>query len=163
MILLGQKWGALIACLLVLCVPAAAEARKMSRGERAVVNRINDLRASYGLGALKGDRKLARAARAHSRDMLRADFFAHTSSNGTSTFDRVRRYKRVSLIGETLAYMPKGGATSARSVVFMWINSPSHLAVLTTRRFRRVGISKRRGELNGQRVTIWTADFSTRR
>ena len=161
----GQTIRTLVAaCLMSLCVLSApAQAGRMTPGERKVVKRINGLRASYGLRPVHGDRKLARAADAHSRDMLRADFFAHTSSNGTSPFERIRRYRNRKVVGETLAYMPRGSSASAKAVVNMWINSAPHLNVLTTRRFRRVGISKRRGELYGQRVTIWTADFSSRR
>ena len=59
--------------------------------------------------------------------MLRADFFAHSSSNGTSPFDRIRRYRHSRAVGETLAYVPKGGRTTARAVVKMWMNSPPHL------------------------------------
>lgn len=135
----------------------------MRGDEQKVVKRINALRASYGLEDVRADRKLARAAGAHGRDMLRGDFFAHSSSNGTSPFDRIRRYRNSRLVGETLAYMPAGGRTSAGAVMNMWIDSPPHLGVLTTARFRRVGIDKRRGTLYGQKVTIWTADLSSRR
>lgn len=149
---------------MAFCVLAAPSAQaRMTGGERKVVKRINSLRASYGLADVRRDGRLARAAAAHSRDMLRADFFAHSSSNGTSPFERIRSYRSSRLVGETLAYTPKGGATSARAVVNMWIDSPGHLSVLTTARFRRVGVDKRRGVLNGQRVTVWTADFSSRR
>ena len=135
----------------------------MTRGERAVVKRINALRADHGLKRVRSDGRLARAADAHSRDMLRNDFFAHSSSNGRTTSDRVRRYRRAKLIGETLAYMPQGGRTSARAVVGMWIRSAPHLETLTMRRFRRIGVSKQRGRLDGRRVTVWTVDLSTRR
>ncbi len=161
----GQTKRTLVAaCLMAMCVLCApSQAAAMTAGERAVVKRINGLRASYGIGALRGDSKLARAADVHSKDMLKADFFAHTSSNGTSPSDRIRRFRNSRAVGETLAYMPKGGRTSAKAVVDLWINSQPHLNVMITRKFRRVGISKRRGRLYGQRVTIWTADFSSRR
>lgn len=159
----GFTTRALVACLMTFGVLGASADASMTRAERAVVKRVNGLRASYGLHAVRGDARLARAADSHGADMLRQDFFAHTSSNGTSTYDRVQRFRRSRLIGETLAYMPKGGRTSARSVVDMWINSPPHLEVLTTARFRRIGVDKRRGRLYGQRVTVWTLDLSSRR
>ena len=153
---------ALLACLMMLGLTAPAQAR-MTRAERAVVARVNDLRTGYGLRAVHGDARLARAADSHSADMLNQDFFAHASSNGTSTYDRVQHFRRSRLIGETLAYMPKGGRTSARSVVNMWIASPPHLQVLTTARFRRIGVDRRRGTLNGLRVTVWTLDLASQR
>jgi uncharacterized protein YkwD len=140
-------------------VPAAHA--RMSRAERAVVKRVNRLRADYGLRGLHRDRRLARAADSHSRDMLRSNFFAHESSNGESPYNRVRRYRRVNLVGETLAYQPVIGNTSPAQIVRMWKQSPGHLAVLTTGRFRRIGVAKRRGVLFGQKVTVWTADLSS--
>jgi uncharacterized protein YkwD len=163
--LLGQKWfRALIVCALMsmtVLVPAAQA--RLSRAERSVVTRVNRLRADRGLHALRANRRLSRAAEAHNRDMLHADFFAHESSNGTSTYDRIQHYRHSNLIGETLAYMPTAGDASARSIVRMWVKSPGHLAVLTTGRFRRIGVAKRRGTLFGKRVTVWTADLASRR
>lgn len=161
---LGQKHLCALACALMMIAifPNAAEAR-VSRAERSAVKRINGMRAEVGLKRLRIDRRLARAADAHSRDMLRAEFFAHASSDGTSTSDRVRRYRRSSLIGETLALMPVLGNTSAAAIVNMWRNSAGHYATLTTRGFRRIGIAKRRGKLFGQKVTVWTADLASRR
>jgi uncharacterized protein YkwD len=164
-ILLGQIFRRAVLCALMsitLVIPAAAQA-KMSRAERAVVKRVNKLRASHGLRALRGDDRLAKAADVHSRDMLHKQFFAHDSSNGTSTYNRVHRYRHSNLIGETLAYQPIQGDTSPRAIVNMWINSPGHLAVLTTGRFSRMGVAKRRGKLFGERVTIWTADLASAR
>ncbi len=157
----GQKYRVLLVCALTSMLLSAPAAQALSRAERSVVKRINRLRADHGLRALRTDRKLARAANAHSRDMLRADFFAHTSSNGTSTYNRVRHYRRSNWIGETLAYQPVAGNTSAAAIVRMWRNSPGHLAVLTDRRFRRIGVAKRRGMLWGQKVTMWTADLTS--
>ena len=144
---------------MMVVVPAAQA--KMSRAERAVIKRVNKLRAQHGLRGLHRDRRLARAADAHSRDMLNAGFFAHESSNGTGTYDRVRRYRRSNLIGETLAYQPVAGNASPAQIVRMWRQSPGHLAVLTTKRFRRIGVAKRRGVLFGQKVTVWTADLAS--
>jgi uncharacterized protein YkwD len=145
---------------IMVAVPASAQAR-MSRAERAVVKRINQLRADHGVRGVHRDRRLARAADVHSRDMLRAQFFAHNSSNGTDTATRVRRYRHSNLVGETLAYQPVRGDTSPKAIVRMWIESPGHLAVLTDGRFRRIGVAKRRGMFHGERVTMWTADLAS--
>lgn len=150
-----------VSALMPMLVTVPAAQAKMSRAERAVVKRVNKLRAEHGLRGLHRDRRLARAADAHSRDMLRSGFFAHESSNGTSTYHRVRRYRRSNLIGETLAYQPVAGNTSPAQIVRMWRQSPGHLAVLTTKRFRRIGVAKRRGVLFGQKVTVWTADLAS--
>lgn len=152
--------GALVCALTsTVLVPNAAEAR-MNRAEKRVVKGVNAVRAANGLPRLHRDRRLARAADAHSRDMLRAGFFAHPSSDGTSPVDRIRRFKPAGALGETLAYTPLRGPHGPRAVVRMWVNSPGHLAVMRAPGLRRVGVAKRRGTLNGVRVLVWTADYA---
>ena len=53
----------------------------------SVIRAINRARAAHGLRRLRAGRRLARAADAHSRSMLRADFFSHGAFS-----QRVRRY-----------------------------------------------------------------------
>jgi uncharacterized protein YkwD len=146
--------------LLVLSFAAAAPAAqagspRLDRGERSVIRAINRARASHGLHRLLAGRRLARAADAHTRNMLRADFFSHGSFT-----QRVRRYVRYRSIGETLAMTSR---CSARTVVRMWLNSPTHRAVLLSGRFRRVGVGRRLGRLGSSRACLFTADFASRR
>jgi uncharacterized protein YkwD len=136
--------------------PAAqAGGPRIDSGERAVIRAINRARASHGLRRLRAGSRLARAADAHSRNMLRSDFFAHGSFA-----QRVRRYVRYRNIGETLAMTSR---CSARLVVRMWLNSSSHRAVLLSGRFRRVGVGRRVGRLGSSRACLVTADFASRR
>jgi len=146
--------------LLVLSFAAAAPAAeaagpRIDRGERTVIRAINRARASYGLRRLRANRRLARAADAHSRTMLRADFFAHGSFA-----QRVRRYVRLRSIGETIAMTSR---CRPRTVVRMWLNSPGHRAVLLSGRYRRVGVGRRLGRLGSSRACLVTADFGSRR
>jgi uncharacterized protein YkwD len=120
-----------------------------------VIRAINRARASHGLRRLLTGRRLARAADAHSRSMLRADFFSHGAFS-----QRVRRYVRYRSIGETIAMTSR---CSAGTVVRMWLNSPSHRAVLLSSRFRRVGVGRRLGRLGSSRACLVTADFASRR
>jgi uncharacterized protein YkwD len=155
----GLNWRALLCASISMLVVAPSAQAHMSRSERGVIKRVNVLRAQRGLPALRADDRLARAARAHSRDMARRHFFDHPSSNGTSAYNRVRRYRRSKMIGETLAFAPVGDATPA-AIMKMWINSPPHLTVLTTAAFRRMGVARHRATLNGERVVLWTADLA---
>jgi uncharacterized protein YkwD len=154
---------ACLSALVVLVAPQSAAAAKhgMNRKESRLIRQINAMRVASGLRACKGNARLATAADAHSEDMSHVGFFAHTSSDGTDPFNRVGRYVHKHGMGETLAYVPVGADTSARHVFNMWMASPPHLAVLTTGSFRRIGIARRHGRLNGQRVIFWTADFTT--
>jgi len=146
--------------LLVLSFAAAAPAAqagspRLDRGERSVIRAINRARASLGLRRLLAGGRLARAADAHSRNMLRADFFSHGAFS-----QRVRRYVHYRSLGETIAMTSR---CSARRVVRMWLNSPSHRAVLLSGKFRRVGVGRRLGRLGSSRACLVTADFASRR
>jgi len=142
--------------------PRAAADVRLSRSEISMIRLINDIRGRYRLRRLGVSRSLSRAAEGHSRDMLRRDFFDHTSSDGTSTFTRVRRYARARSVGETLAMIPRrrGGAGL---VVRMWMNSPPHRAVLLGSGFRRIGLARRWGRLGSSMQSVVTADFASRR
>jgi uncharacterized protein YkwD len=147
---------ALTTLFFVASAPAAqAAGPRLDRGERAIVRAINRVRAHQGLRRLHAGHRLARAADAHSRSMLRADYFAHGAFAS-----RVRRYASFKRVGETLAWSSRCGA---RTFVRMWMRSPGHRAVLLSRGFRRVGIGRRTGRLGSRRACVVTADFASRR
>lgn len=145
----------------------AADAKRskarVDRTERQVVRIINQVRRANGLERVTSSRRLARSADYHSRDMIRRDFFAHSSSNGTSMAKRVRRYSRAGRVGENIAYTSghaKRGV--ARRIVGMWLASPSHRAVLLSPGFRKIGVARRKGKIGSQKVQVFTADLSSR-
>jgi uncharacterized protein YkwD len=145
--------------------PAPAQgSAKTDRSERKVIRLVNRIRGRGGLPRISRSPALMRSADYHSWDMLRADFFAHTSANGQSMSDRVRRFKPAARIGENLAWVPrKRGRNSASAVVRMWMESPGHRAVILNSGFRRIGIGRRTGSLGRTRAIVYTADFSSRR
>jgi uncharacterized protein YkwD len=147
--------------MLVLAAPAAAAGPRLGRTERAIVRTIDRHRAAYGMRQVRPSLPLARAADAHSADMLRANYFAHSSSNGTSFGTRIHRYVRAGHIGETLAMLTScRGRRAAHLVVSMWMHSPVHRALLLTRGFHRVGVALRRGRLGSRHACVVTADFA---
>ena len=77
--------------------------------------------------------------------MLDANYFAHSSRDGGSFDNRVRRFARHRALGETLAWLSGCGRRSAGRVVSMWMNSPPHRAVVLSAQYRRVGVGKRTG------------------
>ena len=124
---------ALVLCtlttLLVLSFAAAAPAAqagspRLDRGERSVIRAINRARASHGLRRLLTGRRLARAADAHSRNMLRANFFSHGAFS-----QRVRRYVRYRSIGETIAMTSRCSAAHRRADVAELPEPPRRAAV----------------------------------
>ena len=140
--------------------PAASAGPRLNATEREVIQRLNDARAQHGLGPLRPARSLNRAADRHSRDMLVRDFFDHPSSDGTPFDQRVRRFARASMVGETLASLPDryGGAAT---VVQIWMTSPAHRAIVLDPRLTRVGVGRRWGTLGSTRMAVVTADFAS--
>lgn len=144
---------------------AGGDQSRMDRTERKVLRVVNRIRASHGLRRLYRNRSLSRSADYHCGDMLRANFFAHASSNGTPFDTRVRRFARRSArIGENLAWVSGGGELGiAQRIVSMWMASPSHRAIILTPDFRSVGVARRTGTLGSVRAVVFTADFSSLR
>ena len=142
--------------------PRADAGARLSHSERTMIRLINDVRSGNGLGRLRISRALCRAADAHSRDMLRRDYFDHASSDGTSFDRRVRRYVDARSVAETLAALGQrhGGAAT---VVRMWMASPPHRAVLLGSGFSRIGLARRWGTLGAAGRAVVTADFASGR
>jgi uncharacterized protein YkwD len=152
---------AVVLSAIVLPAPAALAATpRMDHMERTVVRAINHRRSRAGLRAVRGSRSLARAADFHTREMLHANYFAHSSLNGGSFSTRIRRFTRARRVGETLAWVTHCRRHAAHEVVSMWMHSPVHRAILMSGSFHRVGIARRSGSLGRGRACVVTGDFA---
>lgn len=119
---------------------------------------MNEVRAAHGLAPLRLDPRLQRAARSHSGDMLRRNYFAH----GPFVSRLARFGVRGPRVGENLAWGVGTGA-DPRRVVQQWLASPRHRANLLRRGFRRVGLGVRAGTFAGYNgALVVTADFAGR-
>jgi uncharacterized protein YkwD len=122
---------------------AAPSIRNVARIARSILCLLNAERVARRLKPLRHNRKLARAAVGHSRDMVTRGYFAHNGADG----DPVSRIKRagyipragVWTIGENLAY-GTGAAASPAQIVAAWMRSPGHKANILTRGFKEIGI-----------------------
>jgi len=116
----------------------------VARMERAVHDRINAERVSHGLVALGYDAILARTAGAHSDDMLRRGYFAHTNQDGCDPFCRisVEGYAWQNA-GENIYWM-NGYEISveetAALIVKSWMDSPGHRENILNPAFAEEGI-----------------------
>jgi uncharacterized protein YkwD len=146
----------------VLAGPATAQARPASAKAtaaqaRTVKQLINSIRARHGLRPVRADRRLARAARGHSRDMLRRGYFAHEGPDGTPA-SRVRAAGyRFAAVGEVIAW-GTGSLSSPRALVRGWMKSPPHRRIILSRTFREIGV----GLARSGRKAYATADFGRR-
>jgi uncharacterized protein YkwD len=159
--------AAVCTLMVIAILPAVAGASgspRLDRAERSIVRAINTQRAANGLHRVRIAKKLNRAADYHSREMLYGNYFAHPSLNGSPMENRVRRFKRSRRVGETLAMLSGNCRRQmAGQVISMWMNSPSHRAILLSGGFRKVGVARRSGSLGGGRACMVTADFASRK
>jgi uncharacterized protein YkwD len=140
---------------------------RMAGAETQIVKEINRVRAARGLKALTLAQGLRAAAVSHTREMLEANFFDHTSPDGTSFGDRIarsypQRPNRPWSVGETL-YRTTGVLT-ARDVVAGWLDSPGHREILLSAQWREIGIGVARSQSAGSTGigSVATADFGVR-
>jgi uncharacterized protein YkwD len=164
-----------VACLLVPAGIASACDGARSRPTQTTLDRavdaticlINQARSQHALCALRLRGLLERAATAHSRDMVRRDFFSHESPGGSTPQQRIDRTGyldgvRSWAIGETIAWGTGGYATPS-SIVRGWMQSPGHRAILLDRRYRDLGIGIAIGAPSGSGGATFTGDFGARR
>ena len=160
-----MRRGAISVCVVVLfAFFAASEAKSRSATgssaasttrDGALVAAINSVRMLQLLPKLRVDLRLTRAARAHSRDMLRRDYFGHGDFSARIAWFHVRGR----IFEENLAYST--GVMSAKAAVADWLASPPHRTTLLDPSLRRVGVSAPVGAFGGfSTATLVTADFA---
>jgi uncharacterized protein YkwD len=173
----SSRFGLIAFVAMILTLLATAQGA-MARGGKARIDRaehkllgaINAARARHGVPRLALSHRLAYSADFHCWDMLRRNYFGHGAmARRVKRFDTARRH------AETLAYLPKGRtpAEAAREVIEMWLRSPGHRQVLLSRKYRRVGVGRRAGNLGSRPVAdagnpsgslvVYTADFASAR
>ena len=95
----------------------------MDREEANVIRTLNDMRVIMGLMPMEIDLKLCKAARGHSADMQRLDFFSHESPvEGKKTFSDRAKLADTKAHGENIL---KGVASGSKAVE-EWFKSPGH-------------------------------------
>ncbi len=165
----GGRWPLLaIALVLVACAVGAPPAGAAAGTRSAEVLRLlNAARAHHGAPPLRADRRLARAAAAHSRDMVANRYFAHRSRTGERPSRRIARTgwmdgRRRWHVGENLAWGTLRKARPA-AIVAAWLRSPPHRRIMLGRRYRVVGVGVVRGlPFAGSRYgRTYTADFGS--
>jgi uncharacterized protein YkwD len=140
---LSAVLGAPAAVVSSQCRGAAAQHASQARMRRAIRCVINQQRARAGLNPLAANRRLARAASRHARDMARHNYFSHVSLSGKSPLRRVRAAGWRRGVGEALAW-GCGPQASPAAIVAAWLGSAAHRAIILGRG-RVVGIGSKRG------------------
>ncbi|HEX2084514.1 MAG TPA: CAP domain-containing protein [Solirubrobacteraceae bacterium] len=137
--------------------------------EHTVLCLVNRERTSRGLPRLRSNSKLDRAARSHSRNMVRRNFFSHDTPGGLSVLDRAKAHGYRSggglIVGENIAWGSGSWSTPAE-IVDGWMHSSGHRANILHRAFKEIGVGVALGAprpVSGQPAATYTTDFGARR
>jgi hypothetical protein len=128
---------------------------------------LNRQRAAHGLPALQENALLTQASVGHSQEMVRLNYFEHTTPDGRSVGDRLRAvgYQRGfnASAGENIAY-GVGAKASPAAIVGLWMNSPPHRADILRPAFKEIGIgiafgAPEVGPSKQAKAATYTTDF----
>jgi uncharacterized protein YkwD len=108
--------------------------------ESMTVERVNEVRAEYGLGPLTEMPSLTAVARGHSEEMARKGFFSHESPSGMKSRDRVEAAGlKFRALGENILQL-RGPDDPAGEAVDLWMESPSHRKAILDPRYSKTGV-----------------------
>jgi uncharacterized protein YkwD len=116
------------------------------RGARvATLCLLNAQRRRHHERSLRFNRKLARAAVRHARDMVVRRYFSHDAPSGQTFVQRIMSTHYVPrsaswFLGENLAWGSQELSTP-RQIVRAWMASPGHRRNILSRGFREIGIA----------------------
>lgn len=124
--------------------------------ERQVLDLANTFRVAKGTKAVSWSDKAAKAARLHSEDMAKRNYFDHRSPEGTSAGDRMKAQGTglLSIWGENIAV----GFTDAIDAHYGWVNSMGHRTNMLNASFKYLGVGVADG---GDSGIYYTQNFYT--
>jgi uncharacterized protein YkwD len=108
--------------------------------------------------ALKMDEKLRQAARCHSMDMAKLNYFSHDSKDGRSPWDRI---DEAGYTGFGNAENIAAGQGSAESVMESWMSSTGHCNNIMTDGSNEIGVGYAYDDASDF-GRLWTQDFGKR-
>ena len=120
-----------------------------------VITLANNTRAKEGLPPLVENPKLSEAAKNKAEDMLKNDYFAHTSPQGTAPWSWIKQagyqYKAA---GENLAI----NFDTAKEQHSAWMKSSTHRANILNGQYKEIGVAVVKGKIDGQKSVV-TVEF----
>jgi uncharacterized protein YkwD len=130
----------------------------LTQARAALLARVNAERAKAGRPALRLDPRLSEAAQAHAEDMMVHSYYDHSSLDGTTPLDRVRKTGYAPhIVAENIAR----GPFTVDEVMDDWMLSREHRANLLHPAFRDFGAGIVVGRNSAVGFTvIWVQDFA---
>lgn len=119
------------------------------------INRISELtnksRQEHGLVVLKHNKVLDLAAQKKAEDMLKNNYFAHTSPDGIKPWYWFKEVGyNYTFAGENLAM----NFIEAEDAIDAWLNSPSHRDNILSENYQDIGVAVAVGVLEGRETTL---------
>lgn len=154
------------------CRSAKSSPSDLSKRQAAksILCLINQERKSHGLRSVDRQGEQTKAARQHSRQMIRSTCFSHQCPGERELVSRMQHADYLPCncywgVGENLAYGEKSYG-SPKSIMRAWMNSPEHRANILNGQYEHVGIGIVWGTPVGgasRGSATYTTDFGYRR
>jgi len=123
-----------------------------------VIALANSARSKAGLTPLSANTELTIAAQAKAEDMLKNDYFAHTSPAGATPWSWIKQagyqYKAA---GENLAI----NFTDVAEEHSAWMKSPTHRANILNAEYQEIGVAVVSGKIDGKESVVTVELFGT--
>lgn len=122
-----------------------------------IVEWTNSQRATQGLGPLRDNMTLRKAAENKLNDMFEKQYFEHESPDGKMPSDVIKAvgYSYI-VVGENLAL---GNFLSDAVLVQAWMDSPGHRANILNINYQEIGTATRKGMFEGKEVWLAVQEF----
>jgi len=122
--------------------------------QKKVIEIVNKERVKIGLNTLVENIETDKIATLKSQDMVKLNYFSHTSPTYGSPFEMLTQFNiSYTAAGENIAY----GQSTPDEVMTAWMNSPGHRANILNTNFTQIGVGialKANGQL------VWTQTFT---
>ncbi|MBP9727862.1 MAG: hypothetical protein KBD27_00630 [Candidatus Moranbacteria bacterium] len=120
-----------------------------------VVALVNSARERVSLPGLTENAQLSEAARAKAEDMIKNDYFSHTSPKGVEPWYWIKQAGyQYQAAGENLAI----NYTNAKEQHEAWMKSTTHRANILNTRYQEIGVAVVKGKVNGKESLV-TVEF----
>jgi len=112
-------------------------------GKKAVIEAINYLMKVRPMGKLKASKGMSIACRVHVKDQGRTGKIGHYGSDGSSPFDRMKRYGKILITaGENLSYGPSTGEDIViQLIIDDGVSNRGHRKNIFNEKFTVIGIA----------------------
>ena len=113
--------------------------------EKEVIRLTNVERTRRGIRSLNTNSKLHRAAKKHSKYMMRHRYLGHSGPKGNTPSDRARSEGYSRYVGENAFHYPHSRSRSDRRTAHLlvkgWMDSPGHRANILNREYADIGVA----------------------